>query len=230
MRWSSAWPLGPARKAERTGPIGQASPGRPFCAFCLAMFAVRIFHITGLLAAGGLLLLWVAWKMVREVQRTRHMRKAQENSSPLEGEVRWGGERLGSSLTVSRPAMPSPASPPLPHPLPQGEGSPARAIVNEAYILESSQRKKLSGAILQIAIADISMSLDNVLAVAGVARDHLGMLALGLALSVMLMGMAAGLVAKLTERHPWIAHLGIAVVLYTAVKMMGEGGAQFFHH
>jgi YjbE family integral membrane protein len=132
----------------------------------LALFAVRILHITGLLVAGGLLLLWVAWKMFRETRHARRMRAAKD---------------------------------------------------------AARRSKTLTQAILQIAVADISMSLDNVLAVAGVAREHLWLLAIGLAVSVLLMGAAASLVARWTERHPWIVYLGIADVLYTAVDMMAEG-------
>ncbi|HEU0117293.1 MAG TPA: YjbE family putative metal transport protein [Alphaproteobacteria bacterium] len=131
-----------------------------------ALFAVQIMRVTGLLAAGGLILLWVAWKMYRDIRAAK--------------------QRTHSE----KPA------------------------------------KKLSDAILQIAIADVSMSLDNVLAVAGVARDHMGILAIGLLLSVVLMGAAAALIAKWTERYPWIAYLGLAIVLFTALHMMWDGAHQ----
>jgi YjbE family integral membrane protein len=137
-----------------------------------AIFAVQILHITGLLAAGGLLLLWVAWKMYRDIRHLQHTNSA---STP-ETDV------------------------PLPEP------------------------KKLSSAILQIIIADVSMSLDNILAVAGVARDHIMVLVAGLGLSVLLMGVAATFVTKLTHRWPWIAYIGVAIILFTALHMMWDGG------
>jgi predicted tellurium resistance membrane protein TerC len=94
--------------------------------------------------------------------------------------------------------------------------------------MEMPVSKKLSGAILQIVVADVSMSLDNVLAVAGVARSNIWVLVAGLALSVLLMGMASTFVARLTARHAWIAYLGVAVVLYTALHMMWDGSRSFF--
>src|SRR5215475_10603824 len=82
----------------------------------------------------------------------------------------------------------------------------------------------LKRAILQIVLADVSMSLDNVLAVAGAARDHLDVLVIGLLLSVGLMGAAANLIARLLERWRWISYLGLAIVLYVAVSMIWHGG------
>ena len=139
----------------------------------LAFFAVQLLHVTGLLAAGGLLLLWVSWKMHRDI---RHAARVQE----------------------------------------QRHEAPAPGVSG----------KSLLSAITQIAIADVSMSLDNVLAVAGVARDRMWVLVVGLTVSVMLMGLASAVVAHLTTRYPWIAYLGLAVVLYTALRMMLEGGHQ----
>ncbi|MDX2028269.1 MAG: YjbE family putative metal transport protein [Alphaproteobacteria bacterium] len=133
-----------------------------------AFFAVQLLEITGLLAAGGLLLLWVAWKMYHEVR-----------------------------LAAKGHAKATKTKPPV---------------------------KKLSSAILQILAADVSMSLDNVLAVAGVARDHLFTLVIGLVLSVVLMGAASTVVAKLTNRYPWLVYLGIAIVLYAALQMIWDGG------
>ncbi len=134
-----------------------------------AIFAVQLLHLTGLLAAGGLLLCWVAWKMYRDIRHAHRAKHAVETPGGL------------------------------------------------------TSAKKFSSAILQIVVADISMSLDNVLAVAGVARDHLGVLAIGLLLSVVLMGAAATFVAKLTSRYPWIAYLGLVIVLFTALHMMWDG-------
>lgn len=86
--------------------------------------------------------------------------------------------------------------------------------------------KKASTAIWQIAIADISMSLDNVLAVAGAARDHMAMLVFGLALSVALMGVAATFIARFMARHHWLAYLGLAIVTFVALSMIVEGGEE----
>ncbi|MEI9931452.1 MAG: hypothetical protein WDM89_13165 [Rhizomicrobium sp.] len=79
-------------------------------------------------------------------------------------------------------------------------------------------------AIIQITVADISMSLDNVLAVAGVAIHHVWVLAIGLVLSIGLMGIAANLVAKMLNRHPWISYAGVFIVLYVALNMIYHGG------
>jgi predicted tellurium resistance membrane protein TerC len=81
-------------------------------------------------------------------------------------------------------------------------------------------------AILQITLADLSMSLDNVLAVAGAAHGHLGIMVGGLALSVLLMGVAAGILARLLSRYRWIAWLGLAVVAFVAMRMIWQGGWQ----
>jgi YjbE family integral membrane protein len=131
----------------------------------LAIFAVQLLRVTGLLAAGGLLLLWVAWKMAREL----------------------------------------------------------RSAYCSTHKCEKPPAKKFSEAIWQIVIADVSMSLDNVLGVAGIAREHIPTLVIGLILSVALMGTAATQIAKLTTRYPKIAWVGVAVVLYTALKMVYDG-------
>lgn len=145
----------------------------------LAVFAVQLLGITGLLAAGGLLLLWVSWKMYRDI---RHMRKVHAHSGSGDGGQH--GEAGGAAV---------------PH------------------------AKTLKGAIWQIVFADVSMSLDNVLAVAGVARDHVVVLIIGLGLSVVLMGVAASWIARLTARYHWIAYLGLITILYTALHMIWDG-------
>ena len=88
--------------------------------------------------------------------------------------------------------------------------------------------RTLGRAIIQIVVADVSMSLDNVLAVAGVARDHLTILAAGLALSILLMAAASAVVARVTARRPWIAYVGLLIILYTALRMMWDGAHSFF--
>jgi YjbE family integral membrane protein len=130
-----------------------------------ALFAVQLLGIVGLLLAGGILLLWVAWKMGRELRGQHHANTAGTGASP----------------------------------------------------------KTFAQAAWQIVLADVSMSLDNVLAVAGAARDHLEALVFGLGLSIVLMGLAAGLIARLLSRHRWIAYVGLAIVLYVACDMIWRG-------
>ncbi|MBA3896079.1 MAG: YjbE family putative metal transport protein [Sphingomonadaceae bacterium] len=138
-----------------------------------ALIATMLLKITGLLLAGGLLLLWVAWKMWSELHPSK-----------------------------PRPAADDPATPAV-------EGPP--------------RTKTFLAAAIQIAVADLSMSLDNVLAVAAAAREHPAVLFFGLALSVTLMGLAANLVARLVQRHHWIVYIGLAVILYVAGKMIWQG-------
>lgn len=131
-----------------------------------ALVVTQLMQIVGLTFAGGLLLLWVSWKMYRE------LRSHGEADTEL------------------------------------GDLKPARSFAAAAW---------------SVAVADVSMSLDNVLAVAGAARDHPGILVIGLLLSVALMGLAANLIARIIERHRWIAFLGLAVILFVAVKMVYDG-------
>lgn len=142
-----------------------------------ALVTTELLQIVGLLFAGGLLLLWVAWKLWREIAAQRAAAAA-------------GEEAAGEA--------------------PEAETKPFRQ------------------AVLQIVVADISMSLDNVLAVAGVAREHAWVLIFGLALSVALMALAANLIAGLLKRHPWIAFVGLAVILYVAGSMIYEGGMELW--
>lgn len=134
-----------------------------------ALVTLQLLAIIGLAFAGGVLLLWVCWRMCRELRR----------SPALHG---------------------TDASPP----------------------------KTMRTAMMQIVLADLSMSLDNVLAVAGAAREHPWVLVLGLAISVVLMGAAASLVARLLDRYRWLAWIGLAVVLYIAVKMIWEGSQDIY--
>jgi YjbE family integral membrane protein len=140
-----------------------------------AGIARELLQVLGLLLAGGILLLWVCWKMWRELRATSHP----------EPEARE---------------------------TPEHEATGARA-----------PRKTLRQATLQIIVADLSMSLDNVLAVAGAAREHPFVLAFGLILSVALMGIAANLIARVIQKHRWIAYLGLAVILYVACEMIYRG-------
>ena len=141
-----------------------------------ASITYQLLSIIGLLLAGGILLLWVAYKMWREI-------------------------RLG--LTE------------------QPEAATAEA---EA----ATQGKTLRSAITSIVIADVSMSLDNVLAVAGAAHEYPGMLVFGLVLSIALMAFAATLIANLLETYRWLAYAGLAVVSYVALHMIWRGGQEVY--
>ncbi|GAA3998667.1 YjbE family putative metal transport protein [Sphingomonas humi] len=140
-----------------------------------ALVATWLLHITGLLLAGGLLLLWVCYNLYREL----------------------------------RPAKVVIADDPD---TPEIEGPP--------------QSKTFLAAALQVTIADLSMSLDNVIAVAGVAREHPAVLAFGLVFSVTLMGLAANYVARLIQRFHWIAWIGLVIILYVALNMIWHGALE----
>ncbi len=128
--------------------------------------ALRLLAVVGLTLAGGLLLLWVCWRMAREL-RPRH----------------------GGANAVRPP-------------------------------------KTLRAAMGQIVLADLSMSLDNVLAVAGAAHGHPLLLATGLVMSVAMMALAASLIARLLERHRWLAWLGLLIVLFVACKLIWDGSGE----
>lgn len=147
----------------------------------LATVTVELFAFISLRVVGGILLLWVAWRLYRDIRNA--------NSEP-------NGNGINGHKPDGKLAMP----------------------------VDSSGRVAMRRAILQITAADISMSLDNVLAVAGVAIHHVWVLAIGLMLSIGLMGVAANLVAKLLNRHPWISYAGVFIVLYVAIMMIYHGG------
>jgi YjbE family integral membrane protein len=138
-----------------------------------ALIATQLLHVTGLILAGGLLLLWVAYNMYRELRHAPQHVAADDPDTPAV------------------------------------EGPP--------------RTKTFLQAAVQITLADLSMSLDNVLAVAATARDHPAVLFIGLALSVTLMGVAANYVAKLVQRYRWIAWGGLLLILYVALKMVYDG-------
>ena len=147
-----------------------------------ALIATQLLSITGLLLAGGLLLLWVCWKMYEEL-RVSHKQQESAVEALAESDINADG-------TIAGPGAP---------------------------------RKTLRQAVIQIIIADVSMSLDNVLAVAGAAREHPTVLIFGLALSIALMGIAASFIARLLNRHRWIAWIGLLIILYVALHMIWEG-------
>ena len=146
-----------------------------------ATITVQLLQIIGLLLAGGVLLLWVCWKMWREL-RTSHQQQEKFQS-------------LSAARTIDD----------------------AGAAV---------RRKTLGQAIWQITLADVSMSLDNVLAVAGAAREHPVILIFGLGLSVALMGLAANFMARLLEKHRWVAYVGLLIILYVAFDMTYRGALE----
>lgn len=149
----------------------------------LAMLTATILERIGLMFAGGILLLWVAWRLYRDIHHSH--------------EEKIGAKALasdGAHETICAPA-------PMPN---------------------------LRRAILQIAVADVSMSLDNVLAVAGAAMNHVWVLAVGLMLSIALMGFAASLVARLLQRHPWISYAGLVIVVYVALRMIWFGSLEIW--
>ncbi len=138
-----------------------------------ALVVSQLLQVIGLIFIGGLLLIWVAWKMWRELHHA-----GQSAGSP---------EIEGDETSGVRPA------------------------------------KSFAGAAWAVAVADVSMSLDNVLAVAGASRDHPGIMIVGLIFAVLLMGVAANIIAKYIERYRWIAYFGLAVIVYVAGKMIYDG-------
>lgn len=156
----------PAHNRVRVMAIGIA--GATLLRVVFAAFTVQLLHIIGLLLAGGLLLLWICWKL-------------------------WGELRMGKLA---------------------------------AEAAQGHQPKTMAAAVWQIVVADVSMSLDNVLAVAGVARSHLWVLVAGLVLSIAFMALAAALISRLLNRQPWIAYFGLAVILYVALKMIWDGARE----
>ena len=140
-----------------------------------ALITVQLLQILGLLLVGGLLLLWVCWKLWRDLRETAH--------------------------------------PPTPD-------TQAEAALTE--------NPSMLSAIGYIVVADISMSLDNVLAVAGIAEGHTAILVFGLALSVVLMMVAATLIAEFLQKRKWIGYVGLVIIFYVAVKMIYEGGLQVY--
>ncbi len=146
-----------------------------------AAITVQLLAIVGLLLAGGILLLWVCWKMWRELSNGHGAEDAAEEALT--------NQDLNADGTIAG-------------------GAP---------------KKTFAQAATQIVIADVSMSLDNVLAVAGAAKDHPTVLVIGLILSIALMGLAATFIARLLNKHRWIAYVGLLIIVYVALKMIWEG-------
>ena len=140
-----------------------------------ALIFVRFMSFVGLIFLGGLLLLWVGFKMWREIRHDVHLPPPE--SSEIIGDDHSGLHRV----------------------------------------------KSFWGAAWAVALADVSMSLDNVLAVAGAANDHPAIIIVGLIFSVALMGIAANILAQLINRYRWLAYIGLLLLLYVALKMMVDG-------
>ena len=149
-----------------------------------ALITTQLLAVTGLLLAGGLLLLWVCWKMWSEL-RDGHANEDRADEALANADLNADGTIAG--------------------------GGPTKTLKQAAW---------------QIVIADVSMSLDNVLAVAGAAREHPTVLIIGLVMSIALMGLAASFVARLLSKHRWIAYVGLAVILYVALDMIWRGGTE----
>jgi YjbE family integral membrane protein len=147
-----------------------------------AGITTQLLAIVGLLLAGGILLLWVCWKMWRELR----------DSDGHDVEEIIANQDLN----------------------------------NDGEIAAGAPRKTFGQAAWQILVADVTMSLDNVLAVAGAAREHPWVLVFGLGLSIALMGLAATFIARLLQKHRWIAYVGLAVILYVALEMVYRGGME----
>jgi len=149
-----------------------------------AAVTVQLLQIIGLLLVGGILLLWVSWKMWRELKTSREEEQAAQEAL-------------------------------------------ANADLNKSgRVAEAAPRKTLRQAAIQIIVADVSMSLDNVLAVAGAAREHPSVLIIGLVLSIALMGLAATFIARLLGRYRWIAYVGLLIILYVALEMIYRGSLE----
>lgn len=148
-----------------------------------ALITVQLLKLVGLLLAGGLLLLWVCWKMWRELSDQGHEAEAE------------GEEALGDATGVKI-------------------GGATKRV---------AKAKTMGQALLQILVADLTMSLDNVLAVAGAAREHPQVLIAGLLLSITLMGVAASWIAKLLHRFRWLGYLGLVIVFGVSLRMVWEG-------
>ena len=151
-----------------------------------SVITTQLLQIVGLLLAGGILLLWVCWKMWREL-RAGHEEEEEEAEELLE-------EATGGEAATTK-------------------GPPGKTFAQAA---------------MQIVAADVSMSLDNVLAVAGAAREHPWVLVTGLVLSVAFMGLAAAAIASLLQKYRWIAYIGLAMIFYVALAMIWEGGQQVY--
>ena len=151
-----------------------------------ALITIQLLAIVGLLMAGGFLLLWVCWKMWRELREQSANDEEAQKQLELAARIEHGDGPTPEELGI--------------------------------------KRKTFGAALVQIIIADVAMSLDNVLAVAGAAHEHPWVMVFGLVLSIALMGVAATFIARLLHKYSWIGYIGLVVVLYVAVHMIWDGG------
>jgi YjbE family integral membrane protein len=169
---------------QRTRAILLGMTGATVLLVLFATITTQLLSIVGLLFAGGVLLLWVCWKMWRE--------------------LRWSGGEEEEAV----------------------EALTGCDINADGTISGRAPHKSLGQAAGQIIIADLSMSLDNVLAVAGAAREHPFVLVFGLTFSIITMGIAATFIARLLQKYPWIAYVGLAVIVYVALGMVYRGALE----
>lgn len=167
-------------KEQRTKVIAIGIAAATVLRIVLALITTQLLGIVGLLLAGGILLLWVSWKMWRE------LKSANEAENAAHGDLASG----------------------------------------ETGAMGGAPRKTLKQAVWQIIIADFSMSLDNVLAVGGAAREHPWVLIFGLALSIALMAVAASWIARVLQKHHWVGYVGLAIIVYVAIEMIWRGWHQ----
>jgi YjbE family integral membrane protein len=170
-------------KAQRRKAIVLGMGAAVVMLVAFALITTQLLKMVGLLVAGGILLLWVCWKMWRDL-------RAQGREDSAEGEAALED---ATGVVIG--------------------GAPARA----------ARTKTLPQALLQILLADLAMSLDNVLAVAGAARQHPWVLIAGLLLSITLTAVAASWIARLLHRYRWIGYVGLAIVVYVALHMIWDG-------
>jgi YjbE family integral membrane protein len=152
-----------------------------------ALITTQLLAVIGLMLAGGILLLWVSWKLWRDIEEQRRERRMLRDAEAANAAAQASG------------------------------------IVDLASAPDPIEPKPLKKAVVQIIVADVSMSLDNVLAVAGIAREHEWVLIFGLALSIAFMAVAATVIARLLKKHHWLAYVGLAVIFYVACAMIWDG-------
>ena len=156
---------------------------------CFALVTTQLLSLGGgVLIAGGILLLYVCWKMYRELS-VSHEEEHEATEALSDTDLNADGS-----------------------------------------VAKKAPRKTLREAVIQIVIADVSMSLDNVLAVAGAAQHHFEVLIIGLVFSVLLMGVAASFIARLLHRYRWIAWVGLLIILYVSIRMLYDGADQLLGH
>ncbi|MBB3268560.1 YjbE family putative metal transport protein [Azospirillum sp. Vi22] len=159
-----------------------------------ALMTTQLLAIIGLTLAGGVLLLWVCWKMFRELRSQ-------------------GADEITPEEALDAPDV-----------------LPATASFSSNAAVAAAGSVSVGAAVWQIVVADVSMSLDNVLAVAGAAKEHPTVLVLGLLLSVALMGAAANVIARVLHKHRWIGWIGLAIITYVALDMVWRGSNEVLAH